>query len=285
MKNRFALEAFWFKRGTHTKVPFDYRGRVLLVTNLFPALSLSRSLGQLVGVAAIIAMMPAQGCGAGIAECTLDADCDQGLACELSECVPVCTSDADCRTDEACLRGLTTERRVCQVDDGAQGTGVRSAFAVVRDVTEGEGCATEHPGADISFVLLEDVDGEVVAWGRVVQTEITTQSEYSTSAHIDGDRPEWGADSCPEFLPDHVIALGCAGSITLEFVDEMMAQVGAKSGEHRLRVGEFGGQCQDGDDADRYEVLLCPGGENVDDLPQGCTVSVGVGQGERAFDI
>jgi uncharacterized protein (UPF0548 family) len=71
----------------------------------------------------------------------------------------------------------------------------------------------------------------------------------------------------------------------VEFLDDTQTPVGARSGEHRLRVGEHGEQCGDGADPDRYEVTLCPGVENMDDLPVGCTVSVGVGQGERAFEI
>jgi hypothetical protein len=52
-----------------------------------------------------------------------------------------------------------------------------------------------------------------------------------------------------------------------------------------LRVGEFGAQCDGGDDLDRYEVLLCPNIASADSLPDGCTVSVGVGQAERAFEL
>ncbi len=239
--------------------------------------------GRVVGILAITALLP--GCGAGIAECTLDADCDQGMACEVSQCVQVCSSDANCDDDEACLRGLTTETRVCRVDSGADAAAVRSVFAVVRDASSGEACMTRHPGADLSFVVLETPDGEVVGWARAIKSGVITEdNDFSTVAHMDGDRPQWGADSCPDFELDHVVALGCSGFLAVEFLDAEQAQVGARSGEHRLRVGEYGAQCG-GSDSDRYEVLLCPGIENMDDIPDGCTVSVGVGQGERAFEI
>lgn len=227
-----------------------------------------------------------QGCGAGVAECTIDADCDQGFACELSECVLQCNSDDECAEDEVCLRGLTTQRRVCGIDDGNSSSGIETSYALIRDTTEGDGCATGEPGADIAFVLIEDLDGGIVAWGRVLDGELgEEESDYTSWAHLNGARPADGADSCPALDENSVVALGCSGYLVVEFVDTNGAPVTARSGEHLLRVGEYGAQCDGGTDSDRYEVLSCPGVENMDDLPQSCTVSVGVGTGERAFEI
>lgn len=245
---------------------------------------------RLLGAAVVATMLPAHGCGAGVAECTLDADCDQGLACELSECLAQCSSETDCSEDEVCLRGLTTERRICKLDEGGQVTNVRTRYAVILDASEPAGCDAPDPGADIAFVLLEDLDGEVVGWGRVVRGDAGPANdgqlnEFQTWAHLDGTRPEAGADSCAPFEADHVVALGCPGFIAVEFLDPEQSQVDARSGEHRLRVGESGEQCEGGTNLDRYQVLLCPGVENMDELPDRCTVSVGIGQGERAFDF
>lgn len=229
-------------------------------------------------------MGTAHGCGAGIAECTLDGDCDQGQACEVSECVPVCGSDADCGSAEVCLPGLTTERRVCQVTDDQDTVNVESRYALVRDSTDGAGCETTDPGSDLAFVVLEDLDGDVAGWGRAVKAGLGEEAnDFSSYDHLDGDRPDWGADSCPEFRDSTIVSLGCGGYVAIEFVDENGEDVQARSGVQQIRLGEHGAQCDDGDDLDRYEVLLCPGAEQPDDVPEMCAVSVGVGQGERVF--
>lgn len=234
--------------------------------------------------AAAVATWPVTACQTGLAECTVDADCDQGKACEVAECVPVCATNGDCADDEVCVKGLTTERRVCSEQDAIMGDPLRSTFVLVRDRTDDDGCLPPQPGADLAFVLVESLDGEIVGWGRVVEDALDTdQNSFASWAHLDGTRPENGADSCPPFDDQHVVALGCGGALALDFVDADLQQVELRGGQHRLRVGELGEQCGEVL-VDRYEVLLCPDASR-DELPLGCSVSIGVGQGERAFDL
>lgn len=99
-------------------------------------------------------------CESSSAECTLDADCDQGLACEMSACVPICIAAADCAVDEVCMRGVTTQRQVCSLPVGDV---VRSTYAVLRDDSSGASCDGPAPGTQLAFVLVEDAAGEIVA--------------------------------------------------------------------------------------------------------------------------
>lgn len=248
----------------------------------FSSLNWPRIAGWM-GLAAVAAM-PVTACDTGLAECTVDADCDQGKACEVAECVSTCATNGDCADDEVCVKGLTTERRVCQEQSAIMGEPLRSTYALVRDRTDTYGCDPGQPGADLAFVLLEDLQGDIVAWGRVVRDDIVADNNDFTSwSHLSGQRPDTGADSCPVFDADHVATLGCGGALSFEFVDDGGQQVQLRGGEHRLRVGEIGEQCGE-EAADRYEVLLCPDAA-LDGLPQGCSVSIGVGQGERAFEL
>lgn len=223
-------------------------------------------------------------CTGGNAECTLDADCDQGMACELSECVAVCVTDAECGDEEACVKGLTTQRRICAP---ANTTSVRTDFVVIRDRSTDASCQAPAPGTQLAFVLAEDADGELLAWGRVVRDDVaTTDNDWADVSRLDGARPTYGADSCAQ---DEILALGCGGAVALQFFAADGASpdppLELRSGEHKLRIGASGMQCDGGRDTDRYEVFLCPEVKNVDDVPLLCTLSVGIGHGERAFDF
>lgn len=251
-------------------------------TSSIPA---SRTRFARLAAALLIVAHAAYGCDNGLAECTLDSDCDQGQACEVSACVPECGGDGDCLDGEVCVQGLTTEQRVCR-DDMMSSTNpdVRSRFALIRDMTEDDGCADGLPGSDIAFVLLEDQTGNVQGWGRAVSADIQAEgNDFSAVDHVDGTRPEAGADSCPDVTQDNLVSLGCGGWIAVEFVNAEQEPVEAKSGEHWLRVGEYGAQCDDGDELDKYEVLLCPDAATEQELPERCTIPLGVGTGERAF--
>lgn len=184
------------------------------------------------------------------------------------------------------MQGLTTQRRICQSEAMTNAsTPTRASFALIRDLTEGDGCQSDEPGADLAFVLLEDGEGSPLAWANVVQEDVADGGAYANYDHLDGDAPPWGADSCPEFDDANIVSLGCEGSVAVEFLDADGERLDVESGEQKLRVGEFGAQCEQGQDEDAYEVFLCPGAQNPDDLPGACTLSVGVGQGERAFEF
>jgi hypothetical protein len=184
------------------------------------------------------------------------------------------------------LQGLTTERRICQADPMTnESNPTRARFALLRDQTDGDGCQNDEQGADIAFALLEDDGGSPVAWARVVHADVAESGAYSAYDHMDGDAPEWSADSCPDFDDANIVSLGCGGSIGLEFVDDDGATVEMQTGRQKLRVGEFGAQCEEDPAEDVYEVFLCPGAQNPDELPDACTLSVGSGRGERAFEF
>ena len=259
-------------------------GRVGVVKTLNSARWV-RLVGRIVGVAALAGTATINGCGTSVAECALDSDCDQGQACELSECVHICGTDVDCLEGEVCLKGTTTPLRICQTEAAVANNGdpVSVAMALLRDASDT--CDSQQPGADVAFVLLEDYGGAVVGWGSVVAGSTTGDANaFGSWEHIDGGRPDAGADSCPVRTPDSVCSLGCDGFIAIDFRDAAGAIVPIERGRHRIRVGELGPQCED-EEADTYDVFLCPGASSEDDVPGACTVAVGTGSGERAFEL
>lgn len=235
------------------------------------------------GLLAVLAIIGSS-CGVPVAECSLDADCTQGQACDQSACVAICETDDQCLDSEECRTGLTTSARTCQAASSGDGTDVVSSrFVLIRDVTEGVGCQTADPGSDLAFVALEALDGEVLAWGSVVHAELVLQgNDFASWDHIDGQPPSYGGDSCPDFDPGNVVALGCGGAIVVEFPQGGGA-TDLVSGQGQVRVAEYGGQCDGGTADDAYEVMLCPGQSDPTDA--NCTVRLGEGQGEKVFGI
>ncbi len=222
------------------------------------------------------------GCGAPVAECALDSDCDQSQACEASACVPVCVTAEDCLQGEVCLQGTTTQLDVCQGEmEAGRGEPLGATLVMVRDTSEAD-CDATAPGADLAFVLLEDSNGAVVGWGEVVASSIEGESnERMSISHIAGMPPAAGADSCPEPSDESLVALGCGGYAAIRFLDgERVVEL--RSDVHTIRVGERGAQCDD-EAEDNYDVFLCPNAASGDDVPDLCNAPVGSGSGERAF--
>lgn len=241
-------------------------------------------LGRFAGVCVIAGTVPT-GCGAPVAECALDSDCDQGQACERSQCVSVCGTDAECLPGEVCLKGTTTDLRICQSEAAATSDGdpVDVHAVLVQDASET--CDSMQPGADIAFVLLEDHAGAVVGWGAVIDGSTAGAANlYGSWDHIDGDRPDAGADSCPPWAAESVVSLGCDGFVVVEFRDSAGAVIAIDAGSHRLRVGELGAQCEDVED-DAYDVFLCTEPTSAEDVATACSVPVGTGNGERSFEL
>ena len=261
--------------------------RAQSLTTVQPSRRWGRVLGGFFGLFALGGAPIAPGCSTQLAECSFDSDCDQGQACEASNCVMVCGTDADCVDGEVCLEGSTTPSQICGVPEDPEDRAVlvETTIALIRDASV-DGCEGGAPGADIAFVLLEDASGEIEAWGDIVAAQVGDEGNgFAQTAHIDGRAPEWGADSCPELRDESVVSLGCGGSIAVRFADENGNDVSLQRGAHRIRVGERGAQCEDFA-ADTYDLFLCPGATFGDDVPEACGVEVGAqGAGERVFEL
>lgn len=228
----------------------------------------------------LLTLLLASACNAGglDEECIFDADCDSGLACEASECVLACVSNDECNGGLVCRPGVNTASRVCRppADDELNGelpdepTSTSPTFAalvVESTATTTELCDLAEPGPDLFAVAVED-GASTVAWGLVEFASVTVDgNDHANSSVLDGAAPDTDPTTgCPEF-DGHVVSLGCDGAfVVVSFVDALGDEVEVDPARHRVRVYEWGVQCDETALQDTFEARLC---RNADEAFRG----------------
>src|SRR5690554_2534253 len=184
--------------------------------------------------------------------CTTTADCGTDEECvarpggaEGSVCREAEVSGDDCRDEgNECTDGLVCDQVTGQCGDPDD---VTAEYYTVRinDVTDAEApdrcddATYGYPtaGAKIMYVALEDMSGSVVAYGTAVGDDINVEDSefFDAFGVLDGAAPDY-ADQCPtdeaftrgdngndittNFRDDVVVALGCGGSVYVQFEDD-----------------------------------------------------------------
>lgn len=164
------------------------------------------------------------------------------------------------------------------------------------DTTYGYGTA----GAKVMYVQLRDTTGAVIAYGTAVGDDIAAGSDFiNTFDVIDGAAPNL-VDQCPadeafvrgdngndittNFTDQTVVALGCGGSLYVQFEDENGDLI-LLDESHTITVGEFGPACNDTaqTEADYYDVYICTDAgsnvstpDNCDEVPLNAEAMTGV---------
>ncbi len=212
-------------------------------------------------------------------ECTSDADCDEaaGETCDTDTgmCVggdtPECADDTECGASEFCTEDGTCERLF--------------GYARITDVSDTSddslcGDDLDDPGSDIFGVELRGADGESSFWAdNVYDFDIThTGTLADAESVLTGDAPGIDADNCPEAgFSDSVVALGCGGSVIVEFLDDSDQAVDILPGDD-IVVYEYGSQCNNNDVQDEWTIEVC---ELTSDAATGsCDNPVELGSGE-----
>ncbi|RVU42562.1 hypothetical protein EA187_15335 [Lujinxingia sediminis] len=247
--------------------------------------------------------------------CETNADCSgtdecvdrpggaEGKVCRAAE-----APGDDCRDADF---GDCPDGQVCNDVSGQcvePGEGPAEYYTVrINDVTDVEGddrCGDTTygyatAGAKIMYVELKD-DSGVIAYGEAVGDDITAGSDFiNTFDVIDGSAPDL-VDQCPadeafvrldndneittNFTDQTVVALGCGGSLYVQFRDENDNLI-ALDESHTINVGEFGPACNATaqTSADYYDVYICTdAGSNVsspancDEVPLNAEAMTGV---------
>lgn len=243
-------------------------------------------------------------------DCTLDADCATGEACEGQVCVPTCTTNEDCAAGEACGEGVNTTQMVCQISDDSNDPNNTTnnttnntsndpnnavlyyAAQIISTTSSQEACGdVTDPGPDIFGVGLEDSTGAQLGWGIVDWDNVTLEgNDQSDSSVIDGNGPDLAADVCPDMFDGNVVALGCDAEsyIVVSFIDATDQPIALDStADQVIRVYEWGGQCTTGSIDDTYNVNICTdtAGAKSGDVSS-CTIQVIVdGAGESSGEV
>lgn len=217
-------------------------------------------------------------------ECTTDADCDtaNGETCNTDTGMCEGGTTPECTTDEDCD---TANGETCNTDTNTCEVATIYAFAQITDVSDTTndalcGDSLNDPGSDLYGVELTSADGTSSFWAQWVYDGINHSTELASPAGIiDGSAPALTND-CPDgSFADSVVALGCGGYLTVEFVDDQGNAVDILPGD-TITVYEYGSQCQanPSDDQDEWSVSICE--LNEDDVLAGnCPGEVAVGSG------
>lgn len=223
--------------------------------------------------------------------CIADADCDtEEEVCEDEVCRPLCTLDSDCE-EGACVPRSSGNLSYCDpntdqvdpnndIDFGTSedmSSGTSTQLLLIEDTSSGaEACDTEDPGADIWSVILSDSRGNPKGWGNLVVDQTTgATNEFALGLNLNGNPPA-STTMCPEFTVDNVTALGCGGSVVVEFTGPDDVPVQAVE-DDQIEILEFGAPvCPTATTADRYRASHCTDVEAVknNEDTTSCTISL-----------
>src|SRR5690554_4938197 len=166
--------------------------------------------------------------------CTFDDDCSGDQVCDQTVCTDTCTTTADCSGDDECVaRPGGAEGSVCReaevsgddcndadnecsdglvcdqfTDDCVEPGDETPEYYTMRinDVTDAEApdrCDDQTldyntAGAKIMYVALEDISGNVMAYGTAIGDDINADDSdfLNTFDVLDGAAPDY-ADQCP----------------------------------------------------------------------------------------
>lgn len=205
-------------------------------------------------------------------------------------CRPLCTLDSDCE-EGACVPRSSGNLSYCDpntdqvdpnndIDFGTSedmSSGTSTQLLLIEDTSSGaEACDTEDPGADIWSVILSDSRGNPKGWGNLVVDQTTgATNEFALGLNLNGNPPA-STTMCPEFTVDNVTALGCGGSVVVEFTGPDDVPVQAVE-DDQIEILEFGAPvCPTATTADRYRASHCTDVEAVknNEDTTSCTISL-----------
>jgi hypothetical protein len=281
-----------------------------------------KNLKNVVGVAfvtaASIGLMVACGGDDDPVDCLLDSECADGEVCEAELCVATCDTDGDCSAGEVCGDRTNGDGTVCvaapddtscadEADPAAFCEAELGAGAIcdtvsgdcqlladpvyiaeIADVTTDtaacEGVA--DPGSDIQGIELQDAMGNSLGWGSIVNEAVVLEgNDEANFAIIDGTAPGLDNEGCVDSFSGNVLALGCTGSIYVEFLDDAGAPVALVDGQ-TIAVYEYGGGCSTGTTDDEWTVATCDDTVAVNDGTfDSCSNILGTGAGVGTVEV
>lgn len=204
-----------------------------------------------------------------------------------------CESNEECPGDEICVDNECIDT---QEDD-------IYTTVLIEDVTgfnAPERCDDETPvggewhdtaGIKLMWVELYDDGGSFVEYGHYHDYDYGDNANFGAVPSVfDGTPPDLDADMCPahdsetggNFYEDALVAMGCDGWVTIQFLDQNDAPMRLLDGD-RVDIGEYGPQCnpegttyQSADEY--YDVSLCTNElgsvPTLADLNEHCDVNV-----------
>ncbi|WP_158542645.1 hypothetical protein [Lujinxingia litoralis] len=237
--------------------------------------------------------------------CETNADCATGDECvarpgdaEGMVCRAASVPDDDCNDPDF---GECPDEQVCSASTGqcVPIDEVPTEYYTVRinDVTDVEApdrCddttyGYNTPGAKIMYVELRNESGNPIAYGEAVGDDIGAESEFfDTFTVLDGLAPDLdgqcpldetfnrndaeGTEITTNFTDSTVVALGCGGSVYVQFRDEETGDLIVLDESHTIVVGEFGPTCNDTAQSapDYYDVFLCTAAGSDVSSPESC---------------
>lgn len=109
-------------------------------------------------------------------ECRLDADCAAGERCRGSKCVPECTSDRECSATEKCQNSRCVARTTCTTSsDCPSGEGCRAGVCVEGRGDDYESQAEEAKRRRLENCTLETVNFDFNEFALSDQTRATLE--------------------------------------------------------------------------------------------------------------
>ncbi|TXD38053.1 hypothetical protein FRC98_03910 [Lujinxingia vulgaris] len=247
--------------------------------------------------------------------CESTADCSTGEECvarpggaEGMVCRAAEEPGDDCRdAGNECSDGLICDEFTGDCVEPGQETPEYYTVRIndVTDVEAPDRCEDSTfgyntAGAKIMYVQLQDSTGAVIAYGTSVGADYAQGTDFINDFDvIDGAAPNL-VDQCPvdeafvrgddgtefdtNFTDQTVVALGCGGSLYVQFLDGNDDPI-LLDESHTITVGEFGPACNDTAQtaADYYDVYICTDAgsnvstpDNCDEVPLNAEAMTGV---------
>jgi hypothetical protein len=204
--------------------------------------------------------------------CADDSECTEpGEVCDLdtNTCGPEpsgCTDDSDC--DQAAGEFCSTADNEC-----VTGSEVNYQYARIQDDSNGADlCADasdDDPGSDIYGVELKKTDDQGTVesyWAQWVNydniDDTTHTNNLADPTGVIEGQPLDLTGACPEsFDSTTVVALGCEGSMLVEFVNSA-GEVQFIEDLDTITVYEWGSQCGSTGEQDQWTVSVCEEGSD-----------------------
>lgn len=232
--------------------------------------------------------------------CAVPADCseqaDPVAYCEGQiENFDAATQTASCDDAKTCVATEKVVTRFVQILDKSTGASCTS-------MTNGKSDA----GSDIFDLQLLSADDQVIGYAKTVKYEPGTGSPAFNKANdvfngqardtnfYDPDNLVCPANMGGRFREDSVVALGCDGTLFVEFHDANGNTIDIDE-THKILVAEFGGYCSDQVDpndpnadfgSDLWQAWICETGATAT-APEGadCTNLLSSADGDRGYAI
>lgn len=182
---------------------------------------------------------------------------------EDGRCEPTCEEDYQCAPGYFCGDPMLDESPTCLPRSTFEKYGDRWAegphtILLSDRSAQVASCSTDTEGSDIVYVKLENGSGVELGWANLITrlpTNIGPIGDF-TGENLDGQAPTFEGE-CPSiFDPEHIMSIGCARAIALEFLDTEGLPIRLENGMELL-VFEHGAQCTSVGTEDLFVVNVC----------------------------